>query len=157
MDYNLKHEIQLKENSENSECYRWFLKEGSTDRVFIPLEHQSLYFTASELRYHHSFKINTSDSNSQESSMEMESTEHESISGALHPGDCIDGKTLENEATYSMFGTDRIIKDFKLYISKSENSNDKPKCFVRGFVVILRKENTMRKKQQMTQYGLSLL
>ncbi|HHT0593548.1 TPA: hypothetical protein ACTXXA_001458, partial [Legionella anisa] len=71
----------------------------------------------------------------EKNSNDTESTiEDEWISGILHSGTCSDGKNLENDATYSMFGTNREIKSFGLLIRKNENPNDEAKCVMGGFV-----------------------
>ncbi|GGI92287.1 hypothetical protein [Legionella impletisoli] len=134
MDYNLKHKILLVENSEDSNDFPWSIREGSKRSDYIPLECEFLYFTASELRHHYFLQIEAS-SNSEEVEEEKEPrVESESIRGVLHPGYCNDGKVLKRDTMYSMFGTDRLIKDFRLYISKIKNPNDKEKCLIKGHV-----------------------
>jgi len=60
--------------------------------------------------------------------------ETESITAILHPGFCNDGKWLEQDTVYSMFGTDRKIRDFSLTIDKLDDEDTTEHCYVSGFV-----------------------
>lgn len=116
MGYHLENKIILNEESEDKATYPWSLQEfdkndqkiGSNQIPFI----WSLYFTASGLSNSYSLDLN---GNSNE--------ENEHISAKLHPGRCRNGK-WELDASYSMFGTDRIIKNFELCIRKIEEDKD---------------------------------
>lgn len=137
LDFHLEREIRLSEESEYKILYSWSLQEfnengekfGSKQVPWV----WSLYFTASELRHHYSIKIDRSNESDDEKNNEMVE-ESETIYAILHPGIYRDEKWLEDDASYSMFGTNRRIKEFGLRIHKLEYSDGKERCSLWGCV-----------------------
>lgn len=133
MDYNIENKIQLSEEAEYKSLYKWSLQEFNSDgkqigRDQIPCP-WSLYFTASSLSHYSSIDINEHVDENDEGA-----AENESISAILHSGTCRDGKNLEDDVYYSMFGTKRTIKTFDLVIHKLKDENDKETCRMWGAV-----------------------
>lgn len=137
MDYHLERKIRLSEESEYKSLYSWSLQElneegGTIGSDQVPWE-WSLYFTASELRHHHTIEIDRSnESDDEEDNGPVE--ESEIITAILHPGICRDGKWLEDDTSYSMFGTDRRVKQFGLRIHKLEEGAENDRCRLWGCV-----------------------
>lgn len=133
MDYNLENKILLSEESEYKSLYSWSLQELDKDGKKIGSDQipwrWSMYFTASELRFDNSIEVYYS---ANEEDKEP-TREREIIVAMLHPGFCRDGETLEYDVTYSMFGTRRAIKEFRLVIERLANDNEE-KCSIWGGV-----------------------
>lgn len=132
MDYHIENKILLSEDSEYKSLYSWSLQEFNNKGEKIGFDQipwrWDLNFTASELRYHYS--VNKNKSNNDEDSTQ----ENEFITAILHPGICRDGQSLEDDVSYSMFGTNRIIKEFILRIQKIEDGGDNELCYLLGIV-----------------------
>ncbi len=137
MDYNLENKIQLCEDSEYKGLYSWSLQEFNSDGKKVGSDQipwrWSVYFTASELSHHSSIDINHINNKYVDESDDGV-VENERISATLHSGTCRDGKNLENDVYYSMFGTRRTIKSFDLVIRKLKNDSDKETCRMWGGV-----------------------
>lgn len=137
MDYNLENKILLSEESEYKGLYSWSLQEvDKEDRKvgskLIPWK-WNLYFTASELRHNYSIDIYKSEESSADEDSEP-TQDSENISGILHSGICSDGKSLEDDVLYSMFGTNRRINHFHLSIRKAKEDSVKAECRILGIV-----------------------
>lgn len=125
----LEHKICLSETSEHTPLYSWSLQEFDKNKKKIGPDQipwfWSLYFTANELDRSYSLKLNKSSE---------EKKEEEYIWAKMHSGICRDGE-WKDAVSYSMFGTERETKDFKLRISKIDENEDKkdiPKCHIWG-------------------------
>jgi len=130
VDYHLDRKIRLSEESGS-----WSLQELTEEGKQIGrdqiLWHSSSYFTASELFLNYSIDIRRE--NKTEEAF-PQAQERETIYAILHPGICRrNGSAFEDDISYSMFGTNRRIKEFGLKISKAENGNDE-KCHMWGCV-----------------------
>jgi len=134
MDYHLEKDIRLNTESENEVLYSWYLQECDKDGKTIGPKQVpwawDLIFTASELRYSTSIKLE--DQNSDEESEGLKDSEL--ITATLHSGYCSDGETLDQEVNYSMFGTDRKLNDFTLRIYKLDDDESDEGCQVYGVV-----------------------
>jgi hypothetical protein len=134
MDYHMENKILLSEDSEYKNLYSWSLQEFNNEGKKIGRDQISwqcgLYFTASELRHYYSINISKSKNNEDKKPTQ----ESEVITAILHPGTCYDGKTLKDDVSYSMFGTNRTIKKFTLRIQKIEDDSDNEFCRIRGYV-----------------------
>lgn len=131
MEFNLEREIRFI-NKEPGWALQEFDKEGEKiGPEYKPWTHNN-YFTASELRYHHSIKIDKlKDSDDEKEYDPVEQSER--IEAILHPGWYINGQHLEHVTSYSMFGTDREVKNFTLQIKKVEDDGEE-RCSLRGSV-----------------------
>ena len=103
MDCPLEREIRLSEETEKKSLYPWSLQEFNDDGNKIgggqvPCD-CSLTFTTSELRHNRD----------------------ESITAILHPGICIDGKSSQDDTTFSMFGTARTLSHFNMNCKSSKD------------------------------------
>jgi hypothetical protein len=86
------------------------------------------------LRYIRSIQIEQS-YNSEEAEKENRSVEDsETITATLHPGMYVDGQWLQDDIAFSMFGTERIIRNFKLRIHKLEDEINNEGCSLWGCV-----------------------
>jgi len=144
MDYHLEREIRLKDKTEHESLYSWCLEEidSEGEKVgsdLIPWK-WSFHFTVSELRLNQGFEFGElsffeedEDEDETDKEKELKLEDSEVISATLHPGICTDGKWLEDDATFSMFGTNRAITEFSLRIYKVE-SEEKEGCSIWGGV-----------------------
>lgn len=136
VDYHLDRKIKLSEELEYKNLYSWSLQELNEEGEKVGRDQVpwiwNLYFTASELRYSRSIDIEQ-EGDSVEECTSPKAQEREIIYAILHPGICQDGRWLEDDTSYSMFGTNRKIKQFGLRISKTEKDSDE-KCRVWGCV-----------------------
>lgn len=138
MDYHLDHQIRLSEESKYKNLYSWSLQEVSENGEQIGLDqvpwNWSLYFSASELRYHKEVTIKREVDPEDISRASKDASSAESISAVLHSGwQSADG-LFEREATYSMFGTNRRIKDFGLVIRPIEDGDSIDACTLWGCI-----------------------
>lgn len=129
VDYHLDRKIKLSEKSEYKNLYSWSLQEFNekgeklgSDQV--PWE-WGLYFSASELRYSRSIAF--------EGDGALQVEESESIAAVLRSGTWGEERWLDDETSYSMFGTNRTIKEFNIVVTKADNG-DEEKCRVWGCV-----------------------
>ena len=139
--YELNRTIKLNNDSEYSSLYSWSLEEydpegNKVEEAFIPMQIGSIYLDVEKLSYRNNF---------QRLGVKSESSdfiESEHIHGKL--------KTQEDSSqpfwrqttnTFSMFGTDREIKDFSIEIYKTDNGDTGKKLSFRDNVVDSKKEN----------------
>jgi len=138
MDFHLEHEIRFSEDHEHKSLYSWSLQEISKDGKKIGSDQipwdWTLYFTASELRYRKAIKLELSDKTDGKAELYKPAEESESIAATMHPGICRDGEWLDRETTFSMFGTDRRIRDFSLAIYRLDDTDSNERCHVWGCV-----------------------
>jgi hypothetical protein len=142
MDYHLEKQIRLNDKTEHKSLYSWCLEEIDSEgekagKDFIPWA-WSFHFTASELRLNQGFGFGElslfgNDEKEQEENKEQNFEDSEVITAILHAGICTDGKRLEDDTRFSMFGTDRAITNFSLRIYKVENE-EKERCQIWGGV-----------------------
>ena len=131
--YELNRTIKLNNESEYSSLYSWSLEEYDSEgkkvtEAFIPMQIGSIYLDVENLTYHDNFE----GSGYEPKSSEVIESEH--ISGKL--------KTQEDSRTpvytgnrFSMFGTDREIKEFGIEIYKVDNSDRTEENFhVSGYI-----------------------
>lgn len=120
--YHLDRKIRLSNDSKHESLYSWSLQEFDesgkqigSDQIPWPW---SLWCTANELSHNKSI---TNEYNDDETSI----SETETITAKLYPGNWRNG-CLEDGTSYSMFGTDRKIKEFSLQIQalKEESQED---------------------------------
>jgi len=137
VDYHLERKIKLSEEPEFKNLYSWSLQELNEEGEKVGSDQVpwewSLYFTASEVRYNNTIDIEKSDEPSEEENT-AQTHESESITAILHPGICRDGKYLEDDTSYSMFGTNRRIKQFGLRIQENKEGGDREGCHIWGCV-----------------------
>ena len=147
MDHHLDREIRLINESEYKSLYSWSLQEFDNDGKEIGTKqipwYWNLSFTASELSYHQT--IETEDTfdfdeddfrNGDEKAHKRKDSKvnySEMIIGALHSGWCNDGEYLEDDTSYSMFGTGRNLIKFTLRIIKMEEDAAE-RCILTGGV-----------------------
>jgi hypothetical protein len=133
MDYDLEKLIRLNNKTEHKSLYSWCLEEVGTDgnktgNDLVPWEWR-IYFTASELRLRQGFEIDElpdlyDTEGESELAQKKKFNNTEAITATLHPGICDDGKWLEGDTRFSMFGTDRVINEFSLNIYMVESEED---------------------------------
>jgi hypothetical protein len=139
MDYHLEKVIRLNDKTEHESLYSWCLQEfdgngQQTGHDLIPWE-WGFHFTASELRLNQSIAFGElSLLGDEEPEEEQQFEESEIITATLHPGICNDGKWLEDDPRFSMFGTDREIKEFTIRIYKIDKDDSKEHCSIYGGV-----------------------
>ena len=141
MNHELNRTIKLNNDSEYSSLYSWSLEEydsedNKVEEGFIPMQIGSIYLNVERLAYYNNFE---GSKYGQESSGFKES---EHILGEL--------KTLKQNSQlhqpttnkFSMFGTDREIKDFAIEIYKTDNGDTgKSKSLRKNLKIDSKKEN----------------
>lgn len=138
MEYHLDHRVRLCHESKHKALYSWSLQEVSQNGEQIGLDqvpwNWSLSFSASELRYHKEVNIERESAPKDiiRTSGEVSSTEL--IRAVLHSGRPAADGIFEPEATYSMFGTNRQIKNFSLVIWPLKGGDSKDSCAVWGCI-----------------------
>ncbi|MEQ1717268.1 MAG: hypothetical protein ABL907_15020 [Hyphomicrobium sp.] len=123
MKYHLDRTIHFATEQEFSSLYRWSLQEHSSAGQPVDTKKiswwWSLYFTGINMTLHHTIDVQ-GDANSKATS-----TSSERIEITLVPEQRRYGTT-----SYSMFGTDRIIRNFTLAVRSTETE---PSCTAWGF------------------------
>ncbi len=137
MEIHVNREIHLIEGSEHKNLYSWSLQEYSLDgkkegSAQIPWA-WSLNFVASELRYNKKIKLEN-DRRDENYSTDKITESTESVSANLHSGGFRGGKGLSDVTSFSMFGTDREIKNFNLLILQLEAKDINERCRIWGSV-----------------------
>ena len=135
MEHHIDRRVILSSESEYKNLYPWSLQELDAEgkkisRDQIPWE-WTLYFTATELALSDTLRIETdyrSEDNNQNTVRERQN-----IRAKLTPGDPWDHRRFHSTA-YSMFGTDRMISSFELFIEKLEGEEERERCTVWGSV-----------------------
>lgn len=116
MDYELEKTITINRDTKHKSLYEWCLNEIGTDgklqsRDLIPFR-WSLHFTGTSLKVLTSVNITRNGKTD-----EIKSVKTTSIYGKFYSGICRDGENLSDDVKFSIFGTDRIVKEFDVTIS----------------------------------------
>lgn len=124
MDYKIEKTVTYCEERELKNLYKWYLLEDIEKKLDYPKKlvpyWSSVFFFASKLELSRNINVIYNDEGDDfESKSFAESGENVVIAGSLHSGRCIDGKNLEYDVRYSLFGTDREVKEFSIRIHKS--------------------------------------
>lgn len=139
MEFHLNRRVRLSVEGKNKSLYSWSLQEVSDSgeqvgRDQVPWQ-WSVMFSARQLRYIRTLRI-TRAGNADDtfSPTENEVSSTNIIRGLLQPGLPIDEGDFEREATFSMFGTDRTIQKFNLFIRQLEEDGSEDSCILYGGV-----------------------
>ena len=142
MDFHLNRKIALNQESEYQSLYRWSLREHDDDGKQIGLDqvpwHWSVVFTATELTLSEELKLKLNTpllaslkpegrEVNEEEAIAIEESEY--IRAELRHGYFGDP---DGGARYSMFGTDRSIKSFQLWIYRREDETKPERCHAWG-------------------------
>lgn len=124
MDYKIEKTVTYCEERELKNLYKWYLLEDIEKKLDYPKKlvpyWSSVFFFASKLELSRNINVEFNDQGDDfETKSFAESGENIVISGSLHSGRCINGKNLEYDVRYSLFGTDREVKEFSIRIQKS--------------------------------------
>lgn len=146
MDFHLNRKVALSQKSTYESLYKWSLQEYDDDgkelgRDQVPW-HWSVGFTATEMVLNEGLEllVKTPDSPSLFSRLGPEERENgaeekittelwDNIRPDLRPGYFADP---DSGVRYSMFGTDRAIKSFQLWIYKREDETKPERCYAWG-------------------------
>lgn len=134
MEYHTNRRIVLSTESEFKALYSWSLQELDVEgnkigRDQIPWE-WTLYFTATELALNDTLTI--ADYRCEDDS-QSGFRERQHIRAKLAPGDPWEGGRSRDPA-YSMFGTDRTISVFELFIERLSGEEERERCTAWGSV-----------------------
>ena len=140
MDYHYEREIRLNDESEHLGSNEWALEEfdsegNQVEASQIPWK-WSFTFSASEFRLNRGLgfgELSFFDEDDEPGQEPQKLEQSEIIRATLHPGYCDDGKWLEDDTRFSMFGTDREITEFSLLIRKVQEQESEH-CSVWGMV-----------------------
>lgn len=136
MEHHSNRRVVLSEDSEYKNLYKWSLQELDAEGAKIGRDqipwHWRLVFTATELSYHDGLSIEP-DYSSDDEEMPIVTRNSRSISAKLRPGS--PQKWHRNrQPSYSMFGTDRTITAFELFIEPLADGEEQDRCRVWGMV-----------------------
>lgn len=131
MEHHLDHKVVLGTEPEHKGLYKWFLSEagektGKYSRDQIPWS-WSQYFTLTDIRLISGAKVE-----SERESDSAKIADTEKIVAQLRPGHVMNDR-YHRDTVYSMFGTNRSIKEFELHISKATDEK-KQGCAAWGSV-----------------------
>jgi hypothetical protein len=136
LDHHLNRRVVLSEDSEFKNLYKWSLQEldeegAKIGRDLIPWD-WGLDFTATELSYHDGLTIEPN-YNSDDEEMPIVTRNRRSIRAKLRPGSPHEWHR-NRQTSYSMFGTDRTITAFELWIEPLSEAEEQDRCRVWGSV-----------------------
>jgi len=134
MNYVLDKKIVFSEETENRSLYKWRLNEYDKNgtkigRDLIPWE-WNFYLMGSSLKVVRDVLIEQQHDKDLSGNTIYRAENKTVVMGVFHSGLCIDGVNLIDDVAFSMFGTDRKIKEFQIFISQSET--EKEQCKVYG-------------------------
>ena len=142
MDFHLNRKVALSQESKYESLYKWSLQEQDDDGKQLGQDqvpwHWSMVFTATEMVLNEELKLEIETPLfSKQRSGENENCAEEKITtevrdrirAELRPGYFADP---DSGARYSMFGTDRAIKSFQLWIYKREDETKPERCYAWG-------------------------
>jgi hypothetical protein len=135
LEHHIDRRVILSTESEFKSLYPWSLQELDAEgekigRDQIPWE-WTLYFTATELALSDTLKIEPDYRSDVDSKITVR--ERQNIRTKLTPGDPWEGGRSRDPA-YSMFGTDRTISSFELFIERLESEDENERCTAWGSV-----------------------
>lgn len=135
MEYHIDRRVILSTESEYKNLYSWSLQELDAEgqkihRGQIPWA-WALYFTATELALSDALAIESCYRSEDESQNTVR--ERMNIRAKLTPGDPSDRRRFRS-TSYSMFGTDRTISSFELFIEKIDGDEEREQCTAWGSV-----------------------
>ena len=136
MEHHLDRRVVLSENSEYKSLYKWSLQEldeegAKIGRDLIPWA-WGLDFTATELAYNDGLTIEP-DYSIDDEEMRIVTRNRRSIRAKLRPGSPQEWYR-NRQPYYSMFGTDRTITAFELFIEPLADGEEQDRCWVWGSV-----------------------
>jgi hypothetical protein len=138
MEYHFDHRIRLNQESEYKNLYSWSLRELSETGEQLGSDqvpwHWSLYFSAGELRYNKELSLERQGDPEDILPSQEGVSSSESISAVLHSGVTNADGYFEQETVFSMFGTERQIKEFSLIIRPLEEGGSEQTCRIWGCV-----------------------
>jgi hypothetical protein len=123
MDYLLERKVKINRATKHKSLYSWCLNEfddkgAIVGRDWIPFG-WGFRFTGTSLYV--STKINIKRDDETEKSTASNS---KTINGKFYSGVCFDGENLIDVVTFSIFGTDRTIKEFSFTINKAKDGDE---------------------------------
>lgn len=136
MDHHLNRRVVLSEDSEFKNLYKWSLQEldeegAKIGRDLIPWD-WGLDFTATELSYSDGMTIEP-DYGSDDEEMPIVTRNRRHVRAKLRPGSPQEWHR-NRQTSYSMFGTDRTITAFELFIEPLAEGQEQDCCRVWGSV-----------------------
>lgn len=131
MNYQLEKKITINRDTKHKSLYEWCLNEIGTDgklqtRDLIPFR-WGLYFTGTSLQVSTSVNV-VRDSKTDET----KSVKNTSIYGKFYSGICRDGENLSDDVEFSIFGTDRTVKEFSVTINETSDDMQEA-CWLTAF------------------------
>lgn len=131
MDYQLEKKIAINRDTKHKSLYQWCLNETDIDgklqsRDLIPFL-WNLYFTGTSLQVSTSLNV-VRDSKTDA----IKSVKITSIYGKFYSGICRDGENLSDDVEFSIFGTDRTVKEFSVNIDEKTDDMEEA-CWLTAF------------------------
>lgn len=138
MEFHFDRRIRFSRESAHKSLYSWSLQEISetgeqigSDQVPWPW---TLAFFATELRYVNTVRIERQLDSSENTSAVSDASMAESIFATLRSGNVRGDGTIDSKVRFSMFGTDRDVRDFRLAITPLVGDEERENCSVWGCV-----------------------
>lgn len=138
MDFHLERGLRLRVEEENKSLYRWSIDEidAQGKRVGagqIPWD-WTLNFTATSCVLGDSINLDSNFQKHEAKPAPPKITQRQVIHVTLRPGHPRDDRDGFDETSFSMFGTDRIVKSFQLDIHPISESAEQERCSAWGCV-----------------------
>jgi hypothetical protein len=135
MEYHVDRRIVLSDDSKHKGLYKWSLHELDAEGKQVGEDQipwgWTFYFTASELTVNDTISIEKSKGDDKDETSEVKQKQW--IRAKMQPGVPWD-RFGDRKPRYSMFGTDRTISDFELFIEKLKDGDEQEQCAAWGCV-----------------------
>ncbi len=138
MDFHLEHGLRLNTKPEHESLYRWAINEIDAqgkpvgeDQIPWPW---TLWFTATSCALDESIEIESQPQDGDAAPAPPKIAQRQIIRAQLRPGHPHDDGDYFDETRFSMFGTNRAIKDFALRIYAIADSDKQERCDAWGCV-----------------------
>ena len=142
MDFHLNRKVALSQESKYQSLYKWSLQEHDDSEKQVGQDqvpwNWSVEFTATEFTLSEELKLKVDtplfaalkpEERKDDENEKIITEERQSIRAELRPGYFVDP---DGGARFSMFGTDRAIKSFQLWIYKREGEVKPERCYAWG-------------------------
>lgn len=133
MEYLQERKIKLNRDTKHKSLYSWCLNEFDEKNTsiqkkdLIPFK-WGFRFTGTSLKLSNKLTL-TRDSQNDTS----DASKSKSIYGNFYSGICLDGKNLDDDVTFSIFGTARKISEFNVTINEQKDSTAEEVCWFNAF------------------------
>ncbi|MGO7486695.1 hypothetical protein ACCT28_36730 [Rhizobium ruizarguesonis] len=138
MRYHLDRRLDFLDQPKHKSLYSWAINEVDKAGQVVGDDQipwaWSLYFTATEINLSDRLIVNEASEIESPFPQRAEISHRRTITAKLRPGAGRDEDDWHRQTTYRMFGTDRVIEDFRLDILPLNAEGETENCHARGIV-----------------------